>query len=233
MASQWGLQSGPSFNGPIWSISVEVLVYIFFFTTLRCAGNKLALTVSIFLACIALRAADHGTLITDCLAFFYLGGITSFALKYFQTNPHERKLAVLAICVLIATPVLAYITNIHQHKQFAAAFLLVYIPPLLYLGAKQIRISDQLQRFVEAAGNMTYSSYLIHFPIQIIFAIYFGSAGRRIPYQNQYLLISYLGLTLVAAYLIYRFFEMPAQTYIREKFLNKNVLREAAPQLRG
>jgi peptidoglycan/LPS O-acetylase OafA/YrhL len=31
MASGWGLEQGDSFDGPIWSISVEVLVYVVFF----------------------------------------------------------------------------------------------------------------------------------------------------------------------------------------------------------
>lgn len=35
VASDWGLQAGDSFNGPIWSISVELLVYVIFFVVLR------------------------------------------------------------------------------------------------------------------------------------------------------------------------------------------------------
>ena len=31
LASNWGFEKGSSFNGPIWSISVEVLIYCFFF----------------------------------------------------------------------------------------------------------------------------------------------------------------------------------------------------------
>jgi peptidoglycan/LPS O-acetylase OafA/YrhL len=34
MASNWGFQDVLSFNGPIWSISIEVLVYFFFFIML-------------------------------------------------------------------------------------------------------------------------------------------------------------------------------------------------------
>ena len=29
--SDWGFENGYSFNGPIWSISVEIMVYIFLF----------------------------------------------------------------------------------------------------------------------------------------------------------------------------------------------------------
>lgn len=34
-ASFWGMQDGHSFNGPIWSVSVEVLLYIMFFAFCR------------------------------------------------------------------------------------------------------------------------------------------------------------------------------------------------------
>ena len=35
MASEWGITQGESFDGPIWSVSVEVLVYLLFFLMLR------------------------------------------------------------------------------------------------------------------------------------------------------------------------------------------------------
>ena len=42
----WGFEKGYSFNGPVWSVSAEVLIYfIFFFTTLKLSirNNVLAL----------------------------------------------------------------------------------------------------------------------------------------------------------------------------------------------
>ena len=33
--SNWGFQKGYSFNGPIWSVSTEILVYIFFFFSIN------------------------------------------------------------------------------------------------------------------------------------------------------------------------------------------------------
>ena len=51
MASKWGFESGDSFNGPIWSISVEVLVYLLFFLMLRATRSWL-LNVAIVAACL-------------------------------------------------------------------------------------------------------------------------------------------------------------------------------------
>ena len=35
MASEWGLQEGRSFNGPFWSVSVEILIYAAFFIFIK------------------------------------------------------------------------------------------------------------------------------------------------------------------------------------------------------
>ena len=31
LVSGWGFEKGPSFNGPVWSVSVEIIIYFFFF----------------------------------------------------------------------------------------------------------------------------------------------------------------------------------------------------------
>ncbi len=40
MASNWGFQKGDSFDGPIWSISVEILVYALFYAALVFVGKS-------------------------------------------------------------------------------------------------------------------------------------------------------------------------------------------------
>jgi Acyltransferase family len=51
MASDWGLLRSNSFNGPIWSISVEVLVYAVFFLTLRFATKSPLANVIVIAIC--------------------------------------------------------------------------------------------------------------------------------------------------------------------------------------
>jgi peptidoglycan/LPS O-acetylase OafA/YrhL len=73
MASNWGFQDALSFDGPIWSISVEVLVYFFFFIMLLATRSWL-LNVVIIAAC--LTASGQ---IAACFAFFYAGGLAAMA----------------------------------------------------------------------------------------------------------------------------------------------------------
>ena len=52
MASNATVQSALSFNGPIWSISVEVLVYFFFFMMLRFAARSGLLNLVVIVVCL-------------------------------------------------------------------------------------------------------------------------------------------------------------------------------------
>ena len=50
MASNWGFQNGHSFDGPSWSISIEVLVYVGFFLMLLVTRSWL-LNLAVIAAC--------------------------------------------------------------------------------------------------------------------------------------------------------------------------------------
>jgi peptidoglycan/LPS O-acetylase OafA/YrhL len=79
MASSWNLEPGGSFNGPIWSVSVEVLVYACFFVLLRLFGATARVHVGVLLACVVAKALKVPHPVLDCLLFFYLGGLTALA----------------------------------------------------------------------------------------------------------------------------------------------------------
>jgi peptidoglycan/LPS O-acetylase OafA/YrhL len=79
-------------------------------------------------------------------------------------------------------------------------------------------VNPGIQRTIEAAGNMTYSSYLIHFPIQIAITLFFTYANQPIPYNRLSFFAAFFVATLVAAYYLYRYFEVPAQAYIRVRY---------------
>ena len=75
-----------------------------------------------------------------------------------------------------------------------------------------------MQAAIVAAGNMTYSSYLLHFPIQLVIVLCFAVAGRPVPVYSGALFAVYLLTTLLLSYFTFRFFEAPAQRFIRGAF---------------
>ena len=109
--------------------------------------------------------------------------------------------------------------------------LLIGTPMLLYCLSRDIVLPTPLQKVVEAAGNMTYSSYLLHFPIQLVAVLGFTFVRAPIPLYDSTFFGLFIGTTLLAAYLTYRYFEAPAQRLIRELLLRPRAVNEIAPDL--
>ena len=217
LASNWGFGKGYSFNGPTWSISVEVLIYFFFFLILKNISKSFFINIAILLVCLAAKYFKFSSSIFDCLAFFYIGGISAIGYKYIQTIKYKKHLFYISVFTLLATPIFIYQTSIYQHKYFTTLFLMSYTPILLFVCAQHFNVSPAIQKTIEAAGNMTYSSYLIHFPIQLAIALFFLNTEQKIPYSSTIFFIGFIFLTFVISYYIYRLFELPAQKYIRRR----------------
>jgi len=226
MASDWGIVHGYSFDGPIWSISVEVLVYFLFFLMLLATRSWL-LNVAVIAACLCAVRLNASGQVTNCLAFFYIGGLAAMARRAVASTTFGRAIeggAWLAVVVLPA----AVLSFARDHLgQFDFQLLLTYTPILLFCLSRQIAMPAAVQNAVEAAGNMTYSSYLLHFPIQLLIVLGFAIIGAPIPLYDVTFFGIYLAITLLASYFAYRYFEAPAQNLVRSFFLRP---RAAAPQ---
>lgn len=218
LASNWGVMKGPSFNGPIWSISVEVLVYGFFFLALRYVSKSAWVNVAVLAVCAAAKLAGLTSPIVDCLAFFYVGGLAAMAFQYLEISRQKSWAVWVALSVMVLAPVAAYVTGVFRHENLVMGFLFFYVPALVYVAARNVPVRPAVQKVIEAAGNMTYSSYLIHFPIQLAIVLYFGHVREPIPYESPVFFVAFMGTVLVASYYIYRLFEMPAQRFIRRRF---------------
>jgi peptidoglycan/LPS O-acetylase OafA/YrhL len=99
--------------------------------------------------------------------------------------------------------------------------LLTYTPLLLFCLSCRTVLAASAQKLVEAAGNMTYSSYLLHFPIQLAIALGFALSGRSVPFYDSWFFGMFVLATLLASHLSYRYFEAPAQTLLRSRLLPK------------
>jgi peptidoglycan/LPS O-acetylase OafA/YrhL len=66
-------------------------------------------------------------------------------------------------------------------------------------------------------GDLTYSSYLLHFPTQLTFVLLVDAAGlgRAEFFNTSVALLAYLGVTFGAAALAFRYLEGPAQRTLR------------------
>ncbi len=220
MASNWGFEHGDSFDGPIWSISVEVLVYVVFFVMLRFVTGSALLNVVIIIACVNARLIHAPGMVFDCLAFFYIGGLAAIARRAVAAA-QRGAIDNVAWAVLGVFCLLSWSFALARFDLFAYGFLLIGTPILLFCISRDISVSAATQRLIEAAGNMTYSSYLLHFPIQLVIALGFAIVGAPIPYYHAAFFVIFVTTTLLASYLTYRGFEAPAQNIIRRRLLRR------------
>ena len=105
LASNWGSERVYSFNGPVWSISVEVLAYAFFFVAVRYVGTEPALNIGIIFLCVFARKMRIDSPILDCLGFFYSGGLSALALLHVEKTKYHSLLKVLSFGVAVCVPI--------------------------------------------------------------------------------------------------------------------------------
>jgi peptidoglycan/LPS O-acetylase OafA/YrhL len=214
MASNWALPE-ESFNGPIWSISIEVLVYCVFFLGLRyVSGSILAIGCMAALPALILFLKISANPVFNCMMFFYLGCLTAIAYIRVSEAPRYRAAASAAALAAIAAVIgLQLFVTVKPNY-----FLLIFSPALIFLCVSHIRATKITSGLLVAAGSMTYSSYLLHVPVQLTAATLATYAHWRIPIYSGAFFLSFLAGTLLLSFYCYRYFEMPAQSYLRRRF---------------
>ncbi|MEQ7872804.1 acyltransferase [Sphingomonas sp. ASV193] len=212
MANQWGPPVPFTFNGPFWSVSAEVFVYAVFFMAMRTLGlYRFWVAAAIAGICIAIQLAGAVSPAIACAAYFFLGGMVAEAHRRARGEVGARWVAALALAVIGG---FGWSRDMFS-RDTAPLFLLLLLPPLLFLAAQEWRLLDRWQKPIEYAGNLTYSTYLSHFPLQLIAAIVVAAFGLPVPANSPFLLIAYLAITMLVGRLVYLRFERPAQDAIR------------------
>jgi peptidoglycan/LPS O-acetylase OafA/YrhL len=239
MISYWPAEF--SFNAPIWSVSLEVVAYaVFFVCALSLRLNRLR-NSAILAAIFALLWAGHALLyfeFANCLMLFFLGGLVHALVRAISApglSARGRNWArVLRMyCVF---NVLAPLANLAMHNRLAEVYLGGYIdhyccivmaPSILFVFCR-LRLPEKAGHAAEALGNLTYASYLIHFPLQVLTVLCLDAAGvpRRVIWNDAGFL-GFIGVTFVLSHWVYRRFERPAQQLIRQRLLRPAAVRES------
>lgn len=210
-ASHWGFQSGFSFNAPIWSVSVEVLAYAVFFCYLKGVGASLLSSVAWLLCSLFYLKFNHGA-ITECIAFFSLGGCVHELCEVVRKRLGTLGNAVFSTVLLIS--VSAFLAR-DENLSMARVHWLLF-PTLIWFASALDGINVSAGRVGATFGHLTYASYLIHIPVQIIILITLdGMIGSRSAVNSPLFLFGFVGSVLALAWLTYIYVERPAQSYFR------------------
>ena len=219
-ASYWGFQADKSFNGPIWSVSVEILVYVLFFAvSRRVRGNLWTDIAMILLASVVYaglrRFAGLKLEVFGAATFFYIGAAACRVHAMLIARPANQQrragwalLAIVTVaCALVGTHVL----------KIAGASLVLF-PAAILLSQLVVRPRTAMaETAIGAVGNLTYASYLIHFPLQIAIMLVLEGWSIRVEdlFYGPWLLPAYLTLVLGLSVVVFQGFECPAQNWLR------------------
>lgn len=224
MATHWGGPALYTFNGPIWSVSAEVAVYALFFLAVRHFGagwRTIAVAISVGLIG---QSAGFASPVLFCACYFFGGGAAARLFLDARVSGRETIIARLSLVFLAGLAGYVWLADVALNQQSLTLLLLVGTPPLLIVGAQDWKLLDRWPNAIQAAGNLTYSTYLIHFPLQLVVAIGCASAGVVLPVQSPLFLIAYLATTIIAGRWLFTRFERPAQSWIRHVALQPRVV---------
>jgi peptidoglycan/LPS O-acetylase OafA/YrhL len=212
MASHWGLQSGPSFNGPIWSVSVEIGVYVLFWATLA-IGLKTRI-VNIVYICIGMVCVKYriGGSFAECVSYFYAGGLTAQILN--DTHLSKSRTLCYSLIVIIAE-VVVMAAYLRSSEWFIHLLILTNIPVLLCVFSN-VSFKRKTSLIITKISDCTYSTYLLHFPLQLLIALLITTFKLPNFYDTPVGLVSYLGLTYYFGQLSFNKLERPLQEWIRQ-----------------
>jgi peptidoglycan/LPS O-acetylase OafA/YrhL len=222
MANSW--IGGPvGFNGPIWSISVEILIYCIFYALLRIFLNNIVFSGLVVVAAAVALAFGVTHAVVQCLAYFYAGGVLAMA------GPAIRRHRKAAGAFFLTVTVMAAGWHfIKSRLGFNNQWEFLLMAPALscvYLMSEYFNPPIWTYRGIEAAGNMTYSSYLLHFPIQLCIALICREIGVAVPYRHVWFFLAFIAATLVCSKYVFSVFERPLQTIIRRRLASGNRIK--------
>lgn len=229
LATNWSnLSRGLSFNGPIWSVSVEIAAYMLFFLGIWALRRFRLLAAGVICAvCLILSQADWfdppfiRKALFVCAAYFFFGSCIYFL---FLACRGRRTLIGTGMAAFAGTAVLMVLAG-------QSWLLLPLVSAGLILGAALLDLTaGSLGHRLKHLGDISYSLYLVHVPIQMVFltVVDFIAPGYRGFAGSYWLLPAHLALSCLLATLVYRWFELPAGRFLRQRLGRRDRPAKAA-----
>jgi peptidoglycan/LPS O-acetylase OafA/YrhL len=244
----WGLEKGPSFNGPSWSVSVEVFLYFVFFAICYLRLQKKKILLLLFIPA-GFLIQYVGSLLGKGMFSFFLGGLVYYLyLWIMQENRVKKFLPVLTTVTVFLWIYLfveyrfsfiqdlwiklcphimpgkdadATLTSFGQIRNF---FFRVTVSPCTILTlALWETTKGMIHRRWALLGNCSYAMYLIHFPLQIIFVLVADMFHiNRLAFRSPYTLLLFFLVLIPLSLVTYYYFELPAQEKLRSTLFKSN-----------
>lgn len=219
----WGLEQGWSFNAPIWSVSVEVLLYAMLFVV--CLTRQARYLIVPALIVLGYFLYPNNYKLGSGIFTFFCGGAAFMLLEQLgQRCTAKTTLFVTALAAVAAWSVVWQAEQLNRYFLTGVAF-----PTLVALLAALSCVLPTLLRPFAAVGDISYASYLLHFPLQIIFALVAERLGaERSVFYSPWMLVLFMAVLIPLSYASHRCFEMPVQNALRRAFARSKTAQPRA-----
>ena len=219
MINFWNAKFGLSFNGPFWSVSVEVFVYVIFFLFVyiglfeKRKNTFLIVLIFFFFYSLGILSPFY-----ECFLFFFTGGLL---MQYFSSL-NFKKIILMCCFISIFVLLLHYIPILKTQEKIdriiqcviklSITVIIIVIFSMLFRNSNK-----KFRNILRELGNMTYAIYMVHIALQIILVLIFFKNGLNFFSSNTFF-ISYIVIAGILGFLTYRYFEMPIQNILRKLF---------------
>ncbi|MBP2160925.1 MULTISPECIES: acyltransferase [Asticcacaulis] len=248
MVQQWLPGAEQTWNGPSWSLSVELFLYLAFFAVVFWRGNRPIVLAAIVVVGLIFKhiQAEPVSDFSRGVPSFFLGGLVFHAVRYLNHEAQAVWRQRLDTTLKWLVPVLWLLTYVRAQpliwKPLTKTLGLYPIPAfdtltiegfvyglmpltLLALGLRRENwrhplLSLERLRSVAWIGDISYSIYLIHFPLQVAVMLVMGQfawADRVAIFASPLTFIAFLAAAVGLARLSFVYFEMPAREWLRRK----------------
>ena len=214
--SGWGFQDGQSFNQPIWSVSLELIAYFLFFFSIKMIKNINYLKIIIFYIILLFlnkfffnEFKNQGVI--SCIQLF-LSGVLVFKIykEFSYFNFVLFSIFLLTISILGSFKIFL----------FCPAIVMIFLISENLL----IKFKVVFLKFFSLLGNLTYSSYLLHAPLSIIFIMFIREKTEF--FLNPIFFILYFLTIISLSILTYYLFEKKLKYLIKKKINSKTYLNK-------
>lgn len=232
MVQNWWPRSPQSFDGPSWTVSIEVLLYLLFFLACRAGLQRGLHCVMIALAGgIVFWIDEH---IARGIIGFFMGGAMVACWRALREHPRApaiaRGLGVAAVAGWVTLMALLYLGSpLVAGQEGNVRFLVAYdflLCPLTVL-ALAMRERGAKRPLLGFLGDISYATYLLHFPMQLALAL----LADRMDWEPQvfmqaWVIGAFYVVLIGLGALSYHVFERPMQAFLRNAFYAKPAIVE-------